>query len=176
MSNYGFPRDEEYPPPSRPIAGPYTAEQQRRYPDPHATGFIPYSGPYAQPYDDGQGYGVQQPYPIERPTGQGYPPVPYRMPGRLPAPPDVPQVHPQAGTVLALGLLGLIVPVVSFVAWYLGSRTEREIEESGLDYVNTGTIAAGRILGMVVSIVQIVVFGLILTELVLGVAAFTVSP
>lgn len=166
MSDDGFRPEAGHPPSSRPgaaalgsedfpTAAPYALHQSPRYPDPQRSDFQPYSGPYAQPYGADPGYPMAAVYP-------GQPPAPHLRP-----PYPIQQEHPQAGIVLALGVVGLAVPLVSFVAWYLGSRAENEIEDSGVSYANSGSLVAGKILGMIVSILQIVGGGLLLIWLAL---------
>lgn len=99
---------------------------------------------YAQPGGPGQPYGYGPP--------QGYPPY-------------APE-HPQGSTVLILGVLGLFVPVVAFIAWYQGSKLEKEIRASGVYYSNAGTIKVGRVLGMVGGILTIVGVGLVIIQLI----------
>jgi Co/Zn/Cd efflux system component len=74
--------------------------------------------------------------------------------------------HPQGTTVLVLGILGLFVPVVAFIAWYQGSKVEKEIQASGIYYANAGFIRVGRILGIVGGILTMVVAALLIVQLV----------
>ena len=92
------------------------------------------------------------------PYGQSYPPV-------------APE-HPQGTTILVLGIVGLFVPIVSFVAWVMGNNVIKEIRASGQTYANEQNVNIGRILGIVFSIVQIVTYaGLIIFVLVVFVFA-----
>jgi hypothetical protein len=60
------------------------------------------------------------------------------------------QPHPQATTVLVLGIVGLVVcPVVSVVGWVQGNRALREIDASPQVYNNRQTVSIGRILSIV---------------------------
>jgi uncharacterized membrane protein YjgN (DUF898 family) len=69
----------------------------------------------------------------------GYPPY-------QPPPPD----HPQATTVLVLGILGIVVcGVLAPFAWTMGNRVLREIDASQGRIGGRGNVNAGRILGMV---------------------------
>lgn len=86
---------------------------------------------------------------------------PYGMAPYGPPPYPMPREHPEATLILVLGLVSLACGPVGFVAWYLGSRAEREIDESGIAYSNAGNIKAGKILGMVMGILTIV--GVVLT-------------
>ena len=107
--------------------------------------------PY-QPQQSGPG----QPMPY----GQSYPPVA--------------QEHPQGTIVLVLGIVGIFVPVVSFVAWYMGSKAQKEIRASGQSFSNEQNINIGKILGMVFGILWIIGIvlwlGLIIFAVALGAA------
>jgi hypothetical protein len=107
----------------------------------------------AQPYH-GQSY---QGYQAQAATqhGQPYPPYP------------VLQEHPQGTTILVLGVLSIVVPVLGFVAWYMGHKVQREIDETGAIYSNLGNISAGRIIGMIMSILTIAGFALFLVYAVI---------
>jgi len=85
---------------------------------------------------------------------------PYRPPYVHPpvAPPGFRPVlpeHPQATTVLVLGVVGVFVPIVSFVAWSMGNRVLREIRASGPGGSSEQYVLIGRVLGMVLSLLQI---------------------
>ena len=108
---------------------------------------------------------TQQPPPPQPPYG-GVPPNPYGGPpyGGY-APPD----HHQAVTVLILGIVGLVVcGVAAPFAWVMGGRVVREIDASGGQLGGRSTANAGRICG----IVGTVVLGL---GLLLGVALVIVA-
>lgn len=94
-------------------------------------------------------------------------PPPPKQPGWVP-PGYVPQPprHPQADTVLALGLVGLIggflcyLPIlVSPFAWVMGNRVRREIRESGGRFSGQDAVDTGRILGIVGTV--LLVLGLV---------------
>lgn len=79
------------------------------------------------------------------------------------APPyPIPREHPEGTLVLVLGVLSLVCSPLGFVAWYLGSKAERQIELSGIVYSNAGNIKAGKIVGMVTSILTMVGFALMI--------------
>lgn len=73
-----------------------------------------------------------------------------------PPPYPMPPEHPEGTLVLVLGLVSLACSPLGFAAWYLGSKAERDIEATGLYYSNAGNIKAGKIIGMVTSIVTMV--------------------
>ncbi|WP_040799421.1 hypothetical protein [Nocardia higoensis] len=75
-----------------------------------------------------------------------YPP-PYGNPY---APYGYPQDHPQATTVLVLGILGLVLcQLCAPFAWYMGSRVQKEIEASGGMTGGLGSAKAGYICGII---------------------------
>ncbi|KAB8189728.1 DUF4190 domain-containing protein [Nonomuraea phyllanthi] len=75
-----------------------------------------------------------------------YGPSPYGPP---------PQSHPQGTTILVLGILSLVVcTFIGPFAWSLGTRALREIDESGYYYENRGMVQAGRICGIVSSVMM----------------------
>src|SRR5207237_7789835 len=88
--------------------------------------------------------------------GQNPGPNPY---GGAPVPPYGPpspygayvaQEHPQATTVLILGILGLVLcQVLAPFAWVMGNRVVREIDASGGQLGGRGTANTGRICGIV---------------------------
>jgi uncharacterized membrane protein YjgN (DUF898 family) len=89
---------------------------------------------------------VTQPPPGQPPYGN-YPPNPYGPP-----PPygfATPE-HPQATTVLILGILGLVLcQVISPFAWVMGNRVVAEIDASNGQLGGRGQANAGRICGMI---------------------------
>lgn len=102
----------------------------------------PYPDPYTSPAQ--AGYEAAQPYPAQpneaSPTGQ-YPPAPaYGYGYALPP-------HPQAGTILALGIIGLFIPVTSPFAWYMGGQARKDIAAGR--YSDSGSITAGWVLGII---------------------------
>ena len=110
---------------------------------------------YAQPDYGRPDYG-QPTYGQMSPYGQG----PYYN--------AVPQEHPQANTVLILGILGFFVPVVQFVAWYLGGNAKKEIE-AGAPYQWGGSLMIGYWLGKVMSILAIAGVALMVLMMILAV-------
>ena len=119
-----------------------------------------------QGYDQGyqqQGYG-QQGYGQPAPYGQPVYSQPY---GALPE-------HPQGTTILVLGIVGLFVTICAPIAWYMGSKAQKEIAASGQRYANEQNINIGKIIGMVISILAIIglVIGIVaIIAVVIGAAA-----
>lgn len=91
--------------------------------------------------------------------------------GWAPAPPR----HPQATTVLVLGILGVVAcGVLAPIAWYMGSKAMAEIEGNPGAYSGDGEVRAGRILGIVGTVLfaLVVVFMIVaLVVLLIGAAA-----
>ncbi len=101
-------------------------------------------------------YGYGQPYaqPYAQPYVQGYGQYGYGA-----AVPD----HPQATTVLVLGIASVFVGVVGPVAWIMGSRVKKEIEASNGRLGGLQNVTIGWILGIIMSVL-----------LILGLLAFVV--
>jgi hypothetical protein len=104
-----------------------------------------------------------------------YPPAmpPYDPSGRSGPPAYGPQRdHPQATTALVLGILGIVVCfVLAPVAWVVGGRAVREIDASHGALGGRGSANAGRILGIVgtlLVVLGLVVGGVFLALLVVG--------
>jgi hypothetical protein len=94
------------------------------------------------------------PPPEQQPPFGGYPPHQYGAP---PYGGFVPPDHHQAVTVLILGILGLVLcQLISPFAWVMGNRVVGEIDASGGQLGGRSTANAGRICG----IVGTVLFGL----------------
>lgn len=82
-----------------------------------------------------------------------------------------PAKHPQATMVLILGILGLVIcSVLAPIAWVMGNRAVREIDASPQPMAGRGEANAGRILGIVgtvllaigiVAFIALIAFGLI---------------
>lgn len=117
--------------------------------------------------------GAEQPPPPPPPNPYGGPPPVYAQPGY---PPYVAAEHPQATTVLILGILGLIMcQVLSPFAWVMGNRVVREIDASGGAIGGRSSANAGRICGIVgtvlIGLSLLLVAGLLVFFLV-GAATF----
>ena len=64
--------------------------------------------------------------------------------------------HPDAQTVQLLGIIGIFVGIVPFIAWYMGSQAKKEID-AGAPYQWDGSkLKTGYMLGKVFSIIYIV--------------------
>lgn len=77
--------------------------------------------------------------------------------------------HPEGTKVLVLGILSLVIcGLLGPFAWISGNRVLGEIDQSGGRYSNRGAVNAGRICGMIASI--LLILGLVL-GVVFGVLA-----
>jgi phosphotransferase system glucose/maltose/N-acetylglucosamine-specific IIC component len=81
--------------------------------------------------------------------------------------------HPEGTKVLILGILSLVIcGLLGPFAWVSGNRVLGEIDQSGGRYSNRSAVNAGRICGMVASILLVV--GLVV-GVIFGVLAATNS-
>jgi hypothetical protein len=117
--------------------------------------------PYGQPPG-------QNPY---QPSGNPY--QPYGATGPSGPPMWAPD-HPEASTVLILGVLGMAVcQVCAPFAWVKGARVKREIDASGGRYGGRSQVQVGYVLGIVGSCLLILyVLGLLFY---IGVIVFAVA-
>ena len=144
---------------------------------PEEPGYRPYEpppGPGAP--EPGHPYGQQLPYGQAQPYGQQHPwaavdPHGRPLPGAVPfgiAPPD----HPQATTVLVLGVLGLVTcQLISPFAWGMGQRVVREIDASGGRVGGRSAANAGRVCGIVGTILVLLAVLVVVGALTVGVLA-----
>ena len=78
------------------------------------------------------------------------PPMPY---GYAPYPaPD----HPQAGTILILGILSLFCGLLGPFAWVMGRRTLREIDASGGTIGGRQNVQVGYVIGIISTVLTAV--------------------
>jgi hypothetical protein len=70
--------------------------------------------------------------------------------------------HPDGTTILVLGILSLVVcGILGPFAWNMGNKALREMNANpGVVYRNRGNVTAGRICGMVASILVIALVAL----------------
>ena len=145
-------------------------------PPPPPTGGDPSEPP--QPQQQPQGWqpswqpGIPTPAPAPAHAYDQSPQVPYGAPQYPPGYGPVLPDHPQANVVLVLGILGIVVcPVVAPVAWVMGNRVVREIDASGGAVGGRSNANVGRVLGLVITVLTIVV----VTLGVLGVAVYVAT-
>lgn len=100
---------------------------------------------------------------------------------QYPAPPPAyqppPANHPQATTVLVLGILGLVLcQVIGPFAWTMGNRVVADIDASGGTVGGRDTANAGRICGIIGTVLLgVTVLVLLVGLFALGFSAATVS-
>jgi uncharacterized membrane protein YjgN (DUF898 family) len=99
------------------------------------------------------------------PPGQGPPAYGYRPP-----PPN----HPQATTVLVLGILGIVVcGLIGPFAWSMGNRVVAEIEASGGAWGGQTEATIGRVLGIVTTVLLLVSLAFIVALFAFGGSLFS---
>ena len=97
----------------------------------------------------------------------GYPPPPYQPP----------RDHPSATTVLVLGIVGLVAcQVLSPFAWVMGNRVLREIDASRGQVGGRSTANAGRICGIIGTVLLAISAVFVLLFLVLAIGGISSSP
>jgi hypothetical protein len=75
------------------------------------------------------------------------PPAPGYQEG---ASPMGPREHPQGTLILILGILSIVcIQILGPVAWIMGNRAIREIDANPTAYTNRSTVNAGRICGII---------------------------
>ena len=85
----------------------------------------------------------------------GTPPPPSGYGAAAYGPP--PPSHPQAVTILVLGILSLVLcGFLGIPAWVMGNRVLREIDSSGGAIGGRGQVQAGRICGIIATVLLIV--------------------
>ena len=101
--------------------------------------------------------------PPSAPAGYGYA-APGYPPGVAP-----PVEHPKGTTVLVLGILSLVVcQLLGPFAWIMGNSAMAEIKRSHRPVSNRGSVQAGRICGMISTILMVGLIVLFLLVAVLG--------
>ena len=83
--------------------------------------------------------------------------------------------HPQGTTILVLGILSIVVcGLLGPFAWNMGNKTLREIDANpSVVYSNRGNVAAGRICGMIGTIMVIALVALFVLFALIGILAGT---
>ncbi|GAA2209138.1 hypothetical protein GCM10009850_045960 [Nonomuraea monospora] len=70
-----------------------------------------------------------------------------------------PQSHPNGTVILVLGIVSLVACMFTGpFAWSMGNKALREIDESGYYYENRGMVQAGRICGIIGTVLLIITF------------------
>lgn len=131
----------------------------------------PYGQPQ-QPYGQQPQYGQQQPYGQQPQYGQQQPysqPSPYQQqPSPYGGGYQAMQEHPQGTTILILGILGFVTSgICGAIAWYMGSKAQKEMAASGTRYSNESNINVGKILGMVTTILGLLGILLVIVYIII---------
>lgn len=83
-----------------------------------------------------------------------------------------PRDHPQAITILVLGILGLVLcQLLGPVAWVMGRNALREIDASGGTIGGRGTVMAGYVCGIVAT--ALIAIGLLVVVFAVLIGAFS---
>ena len=159
--------DDVQPQPDQP--GYWEQQSQQGQPQPPQS---PYGPPYAQqPY-------AQQPYQQQPYQQQPYPQQPYGQPayGQQPYYQGRPN-HPNATTSMVLGIVGLVLGMscgVGFLAspfaWVLGAKAVREIDAAPHAYDGRGQAQAGKILGIVGTVLLVLALLALVLLIAVGVS------
>jgi hypothetical protein len=164
---------EQVPPKHKTSDGQVLSDPASSGQDPAPNGPTP---PYAQrpPYGQAPPYGQQPPYGQAPPYGQqppygqppyGQPPYGQAQYGQAPYGYGAQNrvEHPQGTTILVLGILGLVVcGILGIVAWSMGNKARDEMAaQPGVSFTNEGMITAGRICGMISTIIMVISIGFI---------------
>jgi hypothetical protein len=65
----------------------------------------------------------------------------------------MPQSHPQGTVILVLGILGLLIcGPLGIAAWVMGNNAIAEIDRNPAGYSNRGQVQAGRICGIIATV------------------------
>lgn len=85
--------------------------------------------------------------------------------------------HPQGTTILILGILGIVCcGPLGIAAWVMGNKAIKEIDANPSAYTNRGTVNAGRICGIVGTILMVVgIVAYILLIAIAGTVSFSTS-
>jgi uncharacterized protein YqgC (DUF456 family) len=84
------------------------------------------------------------------------PPPPPPGPSPYGSPYGGSQAHPQGTTILVLGILSLVCfgIILGPIAWVMGNNAIAEIDRNPAAYTNRGQVQAGRICGIVGTIIS----------------------
>ena len=83
-----------------------------------------------------------------------------------------PRDHPQATTILVLGILSLVVcQLIGPVAWVMGKRALDEIDRSGGAVGGRGQIQAGYICGIIASVLIALALVVVVIAVIVGATA-----
>lgn len=68
-----------------------------------------------------------------------------------------PQEYRNGTLILILGIVGLVACApLGIAAWVMGHKAIKEIDASGITYTNRGVVNAGRIIGIIATVLMII--------------------
>lgn len=86
----------------------------------------------------------------------------------------VPPNHPQAVTILVLGIASLVCcGLLGIAAWVMGNKALREIDANPMAYQGRGMVQAGRICGMIA--VALTILGIVFYAILIAVGGFSTT-
>jgi len=95
-----------------------------------------------------------------------------QMPPQAPA--GMPVKPHRGGMILAFGIIGLVCCVIfAILAWVMGSGDLKEMAAGRMDRTGEGMTKAGKIIGMIACILQIVGFVIWIIAVAVGAASFS---
>jgi ABC-type Fe3+ transport system permease subunit len=82
----------------------------------------------------------------------------------------MPTAHPQGTTILVLGILGLVIcSPLGIAAWVMGNKAQAEMAaQPGVMFTNQGQIKAGKICGIIASVLLVLGVILVIVTIVAG--------
>ncbi len=84
--------------------------------------------------------------------------------------------HPQGTTILVLGICSLVIcGLLGPVAWIMGNNALKEIDANPSAYTNRGSVSAGRICGIITSVLMILGILLFVVLIIAGAASSSSS-
>ncbi|WP_332644045.1 hypothetical protein [Aeromicrobium sp.] len=87
-----------------------------------------------------------------------------------------PPKHPQATTILVLGILGLVLcQIIGPFAWSMGNKAQKEIQANPGAYSGEGEVNAGRIMGIIGTAILGLSLLFLAAMLVIGVGVFATA-
>ena len=96
-----------------------------------------------------------------------------QMPPQAPA--GMPVKPHRGGMILAFGIIGIVCSCIIFaiLAWVMGGGDLKEMAAGRMDRTGEGMTKAGKIIGMIATILQIVVFVIWIILVAVGAASFS---
>ncbi len=103
-------------------------------------------------------------------------PPPYGYPPQQPYGYQEPPSHPQAITVLILGILGIVLcQICAPFAWVMGRKALREIDNSGGAIGGRTTVQIGYILGIIGTVLIVLAIVIFIVVFIIAIAVGSTS-